>query len=197
MILSICIPNYNKPECLDNCLNSILIASKNTKFKFEICISDNSSDYDIKKIMEPYEKILNIKFNKNDKNLGLGANILKVVSMAEGKFVWIIGNDDLLLPLALQKINNLIENNLDIDYFYINSFNLNSDFVFKFTQPFDTKNLPQQMSKFSKKKESEKTNFLDLVHPSISYDFMLGIFLSVFNRQKWVDNLKIIDQNFR
>jgi len=34
MILSICIPNYNRPKSLNNCLNSIHIASKNTKFEF-------------------------------------------------------------------------------------------------------------------------------------------------------------------
>jgi len=64
VILSICIPNYNRPKSLNNCLNSIHIASKNTKFEFEICISDNCSDSNIKKIIKPYEKILNIKFNK-------------------------------------------------------------------------------------------------------------------------------------
>ena len=132
-------------------LHQSLIAKKNYDFKFEVCISDNCSDSDIKEIVKSYDNVLNIKFNKNKKNLGLGANILKVVSMAEGKFVWIIGNDDLLLPIALQKINDLIETNLDVDYFYINSFNLNSDFVFNFAQPFDTKDLPQQMNKFSKK----------------------------------------------
>ncbi len=194
MKLSICIPNYNKPECLNNCLNSILKANENSKLEFEICISDNCSDSNIKEIIKPYEKVLNINFNKNNKNLGLGANILKVVEMAKGKFVWIIGNDDLLLPFALQKIGSLIQNNKDVDFFYINSFNLKSDFVFKSSQTFDTKDLPQQMNKFSKKKESKKMNFLDLIHPEVSYDFLLGIFLSVFNRQKWKDNLKIIDQ---
>jgi len=194
MKLSICIPNYNKPECLNNCLNSILKANENIKFEFEICISDNCSDSNIKEVIKPYKKILNINFNKNNKNLGLGANILKVVEMAKGKFVWIIGNDDLLLPFALQKIDSLIQTNEDVDFFYINSFNLKSDFVFKSSQPFDTKDLPQQMNKFSKKEESKKVNFLDLIHPEISYDFLLGIFLSVFNRQKWKDNLKIIDQ---
>ena len=109
MKLSICIPNYNKPECLNNCLNSILKASENIQFKFEICISDNCSESNIKEVIKPYEKNLNIKFNKNNKNLGMGANILKVVEMAKGKFVWIIGNDDLLLPFALQKIDSLMQ----------------------------------------------------------------------------------------
>ena len=44
MILSICIPTYNRLDCLDNCLNSIFIASQNVKnFKFEVCVSDNNS----------------------------------------------------------------------------------------------------------------------------------------------------------
>ena len=60
MKLSICIPNYNKPECLNNCLNSILKASENIQFEFEICISDNCSDSNIKEVIKPYEKFLNI-----------------------------------------------------------------------------------------------------------------------------------------
>jgi hypothetical protein len=40
MLLSICIPTYNRLNCLDNCLNSILISSRNVKkFDFEVCIS--------------------------------------------------------------------------------------------------------------------------------------------------------------
>ena len=41
MKLSICIPTYNRPELLDNCLNSIYISKKinqnlNLKFVFQI-----------------------------------------------------------------------------------------------------------------------------------------------------------------
>ena len=55
MILSICIPSYNRLDCLDNCLNSILIASKNVKnFKFEVCISDNNSSKDPIEIIDKY-----------------------------------------------------------------------------------------------------------------------------------------------
>ena len=49
--LSICIPTYNRPDELINCLNSIYIAHKNfNKFNFEICISDNGSNYNILKL---------------------------------------------------------------------------------------------------------------------------------------------------
>ena len=194
MLLSICIPTYKREECLNNCLNSIRKASENINFDFEVCVSDNCSGLATETVIKSYENYFNIKFSKNDENLGFGVNTLNSVSMAQGEFVWIIGNDDLLVPSALQKIGDLLKSNENIDYFYINSFHLSSNYVFKYTQPFDTNNLPQKMTRFSMKKNSGKINFLDLINPNTSFDFLLGIFLSVFRRRKWVDNLNVIDQ---
>ena len=109
--LSICIPTFDRPDCLLNCLNSISIAKKKSNILFEVCVSDNNSNYNIQKIVEKFSDNLLIKFNKNEKNLGLGVNILKSVSMANGEFVWIIGNDDLLLPKTLFVIENLLNKN--------------------------------------------------------------------------------------
>ena len=39
--LSICIPTYNRPGQLPNCLNSICIAKANSNLDFDVCISDN------------------------------------------------------------------------------------------------------------------------------------------------------------
>ena len=48
MILTIGIPIYNRNDCLDDCLNSILISHKNCDdFDYEICISDNHSKEDV------------------------------------------------------------------------------------------------------------------------------------------------------
>ena len=108
MLLSICIPTFNRLNCLDNCLNSILIASKNSNFNFEVCVSDNFSEGEVEKIINNYKGKLNINFSKNKKNLGHGKNFLKSVSMAKGDFVWTLGNDDLLLPNTLKKLYEII-----------------------------------------------------------------------------------------
>lgn len=55
MLLSICIPTYNRPENLKNCLNSI---SKQKSKDFEVCISDNASKSNIYKIIKPFKKKL-------------------------------------------------------------------------------------------------------------------------------------------
>ena len=109
VLLSICIPTFNRTDCLKNCLNSILIAKKNYNFNFEVCVSDNCSTTNIEPIINKYQRYYKIKFNKNNSNLGLGVNILKAVSMAKGEFVWILGNDDLLLPHTFKYVDKLFK----------------------------------------------------------------------------------------
>jgi len=144
MLLSICIPNYNRGKYLSNCLNSILLAKSFSSLKFEICISDNGSKDDILSIIDLYKKKgLKINFKRNSKNLGFGSNFYKVVKMAKGEFIWLIGNDDLLYIYALKELERLFNKNKNVDFFFINSSSLNSKFVFKHKQPFNTKKIPK------------------------------------------------------
>ena len=195
MILSICIPNYNRGKYLNNCLNSILLAKSFSSLKFEICISDNGSKEDILSIINFYKKKgLKINFKKNIKNLGFGSNFYKVVKMAKGEFIWLIGNDDLLYIYALKKLEKLFNKNKNIDFFFINSSNLNSKFVFKHKQPFNTKKIPKHLNNFSKIKKSKKTKFFDLIDPLVSWDFMLAMFLTIHRRKKFVNNIKLLNK---
>ena len=193
MLLSICIPTYERTACLNNCLNSIYIAKKNFNFNFEVCISDNASTENTKKIVNLYKKKLDIKFIQNKKNLGLGINIIKVVSMAKGKYSWIIGNDDLLFPFALKKIYNIIYSNLDKDFFFINSSNLDSKYVFSFKQPFNTNLIPRNLITVSCVRSNRSLDFIDLINPAVSFDYLLGIFLSIFNTKKFKENIHILN----
>jgi len=196
MILSICIPTYNRTERLDDCLNSILISkNKVNNLKFEVCISDNNSNENAYKIVQKYENQLNIKFNKNEKNLGFAINAIKTISMAEGEYSWLIGNDDLLLPETLLYLQELLQENLDKDYFFINSYHLQSDYLTQFSKPFDTKNLKHnQMKTISKLKKNKSAPFWDAIDPKVSWDFLIGIYLSIFRTKKWIGAIDIIDK---
>ncbi|MDC0424649.1 glycosyltransferase family 2 protein [Candidatus Pelagibacter ubique] len=193
MLLSICIPNYNRGKYLNNCLNSILIAKSFSSLKFEICISDNGSKENILSIIKHYRKKgLQIKFKKNKKNFGFGANFYKVVKMAKGEFIWLIGNDDLLYIHSLKELEKLFIKNKDVDFFFINSSILNSKFVFKHKQPFNTKKIPKKLNSFSKVKKNQKTKFFNLINPSISWDFMLAMFLTISRRKEFIKNIDIL-----
>ena len=163
-LLSICIPTFNRPHELENCLNSILIAHQNYKeLKFDICISDNFSNHDTLKIIKKYSnKFENenvIKFNKNNENIGGCLNILKSVSLSSSKYVWVVGDDDLILPNAFRILDELLKKNYD--YYFVNSFNLNNSFTNKFEKPFNTNFLPKKMKRFLKLKRVENLNFLN------------------------------------
>ena len=195
MLLSICIPTYNRPNQLPNCLHSIYLAKKNSNLDFEVCISDNGSNYDVTKIIQPYEDKLKIRLNKNKVNLGYQPNLLKTISIATGEYVWAIGDDDLLIPGSLQKIEKLLNDNRDVDFFYINSYLLDYSYLSKFEKPFNTKNLPNDMEKLSKKKISQKLHFWDLIDYKVSFDFLLGNFLNIFKRKMWLDNVNCLNEN--
>ena len=194
--LSICIPTFNRLECLDNCLNSILISSKYSKdFKFEVCVSDNHSEKNPETIIKKYHDLMKIKFNRNSTNLGFALNAIKTVQMAEGKYAWLIGDDDLILPNTFEELNLVFENNKSVDYFFVNSFHLDSNFLDKYSKPFNTLNLNLNgMKKLSKAKYNKKVKFWEIIDPKVSWEFLIGIFLSIFERKKWLEGLKYISE---
>ena len=162
---------------LNNCLNSIKISYENFSLDFEVCISDNFSKEDPIDIVKNYKKYFNIKYNRNSSNEGLGANILKSVSLAEGEFVWIIGSDDLILPNTFKSLNFYLNKKILISIiltlitwmlnFLIGKNNLSIHIIF------------QNLKKFSNYPQDKQCKFYELISPTISFDFMLGMFLSI------------------
>ena len=113
--------------------------------------------------------------------------------MARGEFVWLIGDDDLLLPDTFERLIPLIDNNKEVDFFYLNSFHLDDDYVKSKKHPFNINELPKNMKPFSKEKFSRKLNFFDLIDPKISFDFLGGMFLSLFRKKNWDEYVNILN----
>ncbi len=194
--LSICIPTYNRAKHLTNCLQSIISIQSDLKWEMEICVSDNGSIDNTTEVVKLAQKSIPIKYHRNQKNLGIPLNFLNVVEMASGEFVWLIGDDDLLLPHTLDRILKLITINADVDFFYINSFHLNTEYVLSFPQPFDTlNNIPKTMKPVSSYTQSGEKDFMELIDPRISFDFLGGMFLSVFRRSKWIQNINALNKD--
>ena len=193
MKLSICIPTFNRPSQLPNCLNSIYIAKKNSNLDFNVCISDNGSNYNVKQVTDNFKDKLDIILNINKKNLGYQPNLLKAISLSQSEFVWAIGDDDLLMPNSLSSLNFLFNKFKDVDFFYVNSYHLNYDYLKKFQRPFDTNLLPKNMSKLAKKETSMKCVFWDLIDHRITFDFLMGNFTNVFKREMFLNNIYCLD----
>ncbi len=117
-LIGICIPTYNRALYLDKCLYSITEDFK--KYGFPIYISDNCSEDDTESVVNRYQQSYsNIVYIKNKSNMGLYLNILNVIKMASSKYIWLMGDDDAILPNSTERVlTKILEGN---DYVVVNS----------------------------------------------------------------------------
>ncbi len=110
-LLSIAILTWNRAPYLENLLNNILPQAKELKEKVEICISNNgSTDNTREVVMEFKEKYPGlIKYNENKENLGFDRNLLKVMEMSIGSFIWTFGDDDDIVENGLKEVVEFIK----------------------------------------------------------------------------------------
>jgi glycosyltransferase involved in cell wall biosynthesis len=121
MLLSICIPTYNRSEKVCELLKYLEYEIKKNddlKLQFEIIVGDNSSDkltQDICINTKLYKQN-RLKYIKNENNIGLIGNVLNLASISNGEYVWIMGDDDIYHENILFLIKQAI---LEDDYSYI------------------------------------------------------------------------------
>lgn len=120
-LISICIPTYNRASNLDICLKSIFEQIEDDD-RFQIVISNNnSSDYTeeiIEKYINKYQAM--IKYNKNNKNIGASKNFLKVLDIAEGKYLLLHGDDDYFINGSIYELYNVVKENMDKSVIFLN-----------------------------------------------------------------------------
>lgn len=98
---SVLLPAYKSASIIGETIDSIL---KQTFKDFELIIVDDKSPDNTFEVLEKYaKKDKRIKIFRNEKNLGYSGNLQNCLDKAKGKYIFLMGNDDLLSPIALQK----------------------------------------------------------------------------------------------
>jgi len=121
--LTIAIPSYNSEKTIKKTLLSIINQDFN-KEDVEIFISNNCSIDDtdnlVKSIINENNRF-NYQYVLNESNLGYDMNIEKLIKNSNGKFVWLLGDDDFLLPGSISKVLSLINSpKYNLNYIYTN-----------------------------------------------------------------------------
>ncbi|MGZ5501491.1 MAG: glycosyltransferase family 2 protein [Nitrososphaeraceae archaeon] len=116
-LLSICIPTYNRADYLKRLLDNIIPQILEYKEWVEVCISNNGSTDNTREIVFSFKETHPdlFKYNENEENLGFDRNVLKVVNMAEGEFVWTFSDDDLIVNNGFKEVIRFIIENKDKD----------------------------------------------------------------------------------
>lgn len=102
MKVSICVPVYNGSEFLSACLNSILDQSYHD---FELLIVDDcSSDASLLIAMAYESEDKRVRVISNKSNLGLVGNWNRCITLARGKWIKFVFQDDLLFPYSISML---------------------------------------------------------------------------------------------
>jgi glycosyltransferase involved in cell wall biosynthesis len=102
--VSICVPTYNRPELIVECLDSCLAQ---THTNIEILIGDNSSDSRTQQLIsERYAHDARIRYVKNEPPLSPARNVASLFARATGDKISLIHDDDYY---ASDGIANLLE----------------------------------------------------------------------------------------
>ena len=107
MDVSIIIVNYNTKELLLNCLSSVIKETKNINYEI-IVVDNNSCDNSVNKIRENFPQVKIIQLSDN---IGFGRANNQGIKIANGKYIFCLNPDTLLISNAVKILFDFLEQN--------------------------------------------------------------------------------------
>lgn len=108
-ILSICVPTYNRPKELSECLQAILEAVQGYENEVEIIVSNDAGPDTNEEVVRRFQKDnLSLIYHRNINNMRDG-NFFVLAKLARGKYLWIFGDDDRIESTTIGKVLKLLE----------------------------------------------------------------------------------------
>lgn len=127
-ILSISIPTYNRGSILKKTL--ALLVREEGFDNIQLVISDNHSPDKTAEIVKEFqEKYSNIKYHRNDRNIGLEENIKKVIELSDGEYIKVFNDYTYFEKGKLSTLIQYVQQNITEkpNLFFLNS-SSNNDF---------------------------------------------------------------------
>ena len=104
LLLSICIPTYNRADTLRQALDSVLpqIAARND---VEVVVVDNASSGETPALVRGYmQEQVCVRYVRQPENVGFDRNIIACIEQARGEYVSLLADDDIALPGAYERV---------------------------------------------------------------------------------------------
>ncbi|RFR14853.1 glycosyltransferase family 2 protein, partial [Salmonella enterica] len=121
-LLTIAIPTYNRSSCLARLLDSIIQQENYCHDELEVIVCDNASTDETARIAKSgLDKIRNSTYHLNEENLGMDGNFQKCFELSNGKYLWMIGDDDLIVKNGISKVFSILKSRPALDMVYVNS----------------------------------------------------------------------------
>lgn len=118
ILLTVAIPTFNGAGSIARALSSVL---SQAVLGIEVLVSDNCSLDATASTVAAYKDLFPcVNYYRNSRNLGYDRNVDLAMRRARGDFVWLLGDDDIILPGAIDIVLNAISANADCGVIYVN-----------------------------------------------------------------------------
>jgi len=111
VLLAVCIPTHDgRAGGLRHVLDSIapeIVADE----RVEVCVSDNASMDETAQVVEAFGERIDgrLRYRRFPENRGFTANLLSAVELAEARWCWLLGSDDLVAPGGVSEILGMVQ----------------------------------------------------------------------------------------
>jgi len=102
MLLTIYVPTYNRPD-IEPCLASIVPQLVDG---VELIVSDNDPKGYAERFAKRYPQV---QYSKRLKNIDGDPNVFRGVTQGTGKYVWVFGDDDTMLPRTVDALLPMLD----------------------------------------------------------------------------------------
>ena len=117
ILLSICIPTYNRAHKLRLLLENIEECFDIDSV--EVCVSDNKSTDNTEDVIKEFsKKFINFKYQINIENKGMAFNWINVTKMATGRYISVVSDEDSFLANYSDKLFPILKENIYSVVFY-------------------------------------------------------------------------------
>lgn len=133
-LLTIAIPTYNRADYLDLCLRRIAeeldSLGEDRRHLVKVYVSNNASTDHTDQIISRYQSITagEVEYVRNRENIGADLNIVQCYTSAKTPYVWVLGDDDVVLPGGLHLVLNVLERE-EVDILYVNGYSYSKNYL--------------------------------------------------------------------
>ena len=118
LLVSFCVPTYNRARYLNALLESLTQELAEFPFSYEVFVSDNASTDGTAEVVSRFQSRLQLRYVRHIENRGAFANYQYIHAQAGGRYVIYIADDDTVLGDRVADIIGQMEANPEIGIAY-------------------------------------------------------------------------------
>jgi glycosyltransferase involved in cell wall biosynthesis len=119
-LLTCAITTYNRAEWLAHSLPRLLDATRPWRDVVEVVVCDNASTDETPAVVKPFRGEQNFVSVRNPTNVGMLGSLGTSARASQGAFVWLLGDDDLLVEGAIENVLEGLAAHPHVEMAYMN-----------------------------------------------------------------------------